>query len=154
MSVESARKYLVDKNLEDHIIEMEVSTATVDLAANALGVTPGEIAKSLTLWDKDKEPIMIVMAGDKKIDNKKYKGSFQTKAKMLSFEEVEEFIGHKVGGVCPFGVKEGVKLYLDQSLKEYETVYPACGSEFVVAKFKVDELKDAINAQGWVDIGK
>ncbi|MCD1146528.1 YbaK/EbsC family protein [Peptoniphilus sp. KCTC 25270] len=154
MSVENARKYLEEKNLSDHMIEVENSTATVALAAQELGVTEGEIAKSLTFWNKEKEPVLVLMAGDKKIDNKKFKAAFETKAKMLSFDEVEECIGHRVGGVCPFGLKEGVHVYLDESLKEYEIVYPAAGSEFVVSKFKVEELANATDAEGWVDVSK
>lgn len=154
MSLESARKFLEDRNLEDHIIELEESTATVSLAAQVLGVTEGEIAKSLTFWNKDKEPILILMAGDKRVDNKKLKTTFNSKMKMIDFDHVEEVIGHKVGGVCPFGVKDEVKIYLDKSLRDYERVYPSCGSEYVVAEFSVDNLESIIQSYEWVDITK
>lgn len=154
MSEENARKFLEEKNLGDHIIEIKESTATVELAAQALGVSQGEIAKSLTFWSKDHEPILILMAGDKRVDNKKFKALFETKAKMLTPEEVAQYIGHEVGGVCPFGLKEGVKVYMDQSLKDYQVVYPACGSHYLVARFDLDQLEYASEAQAWVDISK
>ena len=154
MSKEKAYADLEKKGLTDHFIETEESTATVEMAAAVLGVTPGEIAKSLTFRNAEKEPILIVMAGDKRVDNKKFKAAFQTKAKMLSAEEVAEEIGHEVGGVTPFGVNEGVKVYLDESLTAYDVVYPACGSEYAVAKFAVDELIDAVDGEGFVDVSK
>ena len=154
MSKEKAYAYLEKKGLTDHFIKTEKSTATVPMAAAVLGVTEGEIAKSLTFRNAEKEPIMIVMAGDKRVDNKKFKATFHTKAKMLSAEEVAEEIGHEVGGVTPFGVNEGVKVYLDESLKAYDVVYPACGSEYAVAKFAVDELIDAVDGEGFVDVWK
>ena len=154
MSKEKAYAYLEKKGLTDHFIETEESTATVPMAAAVLGVTEGEIAKSLTFRNAEKEPILIVMAGDKRVDNKKFKATFHIKAKMLSAEEVAEEIGHEVGGVTPFGVNEGVKVYLDESLKTYDVVYPACGSEYAVAKFAVDELIDAVDGEGFVDVWK
>ena len=154
MSKEKAYAYLEEKGLTEHFIETEESTATVEMAAAVLGVTEGEIAKSLTFRNAEKEPILIVMAGDKRVDNKKFKAAFHTKAKMLSAEEVAEEIGHEVGGVTPFGVNPGVKIYLDESLKAYDVVYPACGSEYAVAKFAVDELIDAVDGEGFVDVSK
>lgn len=154
MSKEKAYAYLEKKGLMDHFIETKESTATVPMAAAVLGVTEGEIAKSLTFRNAEKEPILIVMAGDKRVDNKKFKAAFHIKAKMLSAEEVAEEIGHEVGGVSPFGVNEGVKVYLDESLKAYDVVYPACGSAYAVSKFAVDELIDAVDGEGFVDVSK
>ena len=136
MSKEKAYADLEKKGLTDHFIETEESTATVEMAAAVLGVTEGEIAKSLTFRNAEKEPILIVMAGDKRVDNKKFKAAFQ------------------VGGVTPFGVNPGVKIYLDESLKAYDVVYPACGSEYAVAKFSVDELIHAVEGEGFVDVSK
>ena len=154
MSKERAFAFLEKKGLTAHFIETEDSTATVSMAAEVLGVTEGEIAKSLTFRDKDGTPILIVMAGDKRVDNKKFKATFGTKAKMLSPEEVADEIGHEVGGVTPFGVKEGVKLYVDESLRTYDIVYPACGSAYAVCRFRPDELIEAIDADGAVDVAK
>lgn len=154
MSKERAYAYLKEKGLTEHFIETKESTATVPMAAAVLGVTEGEIAKSLTFRNAEKEPILIVMAGDKRVDNKKFKATFHTKAKMLTAEEVAEEIGHEVGGVTPFGVNDGVKIYLDESLKAYEVVYPACGSAYAVSKFSIDELVAAVDGEGFVDISK
>ncbi|MDD7363627.1 MAG: YbaK/EbsC family protein [Peptoniphilus sp.] len=154
MSKERAFAYLEEKGYSDRIIESDASTGTVAEAAAAIGVTEGEIAKSLTFRDKDKHPILIVVAGDKRVDNKKFKATFETKAKMLKPEEVSEEIGHDIGGVTPFGAKEGVRIYLDESLKAYDTVYPACGSSNTAAKFKVDELSDMFGIDEFVDIAK
>ena len=126
MAIEQAKAYFVQWGMESKIQEFAVSSATVELAAQAVGCQPARIAKSLTFL-VDGQCIMIVVAGDKKIDNSKYKGKFHTKAKMLTAEEVENMVGHAVGGVCPFGIKEGVKVYLDTSLQRFETVFPACG---------------------------
>lgn len=153
MSQERAIKFLEDNGLGDRVILLEDSTATVALAAEVLGVMEGEIGKSLT-FHGDEGPMLILMAGDKKVNNRKFKDEFHYKAKMLSPKECSELVGHDVGGVCPFGINEGVTVYLDESLKDYETIYPACGSELAVAKMKVDELEDLVKAKGWVDISK
>ena len=127
MSIENVREYFRKFNMEDKIIELKESSATVELAARALNCEPARIAKTLSFHLEDC-PILILTAGDVKIDNKKYKEKFGTKARMLSFNEAETLIGHSVGGVCPFGIKEGVKVYLDNSLKRFQTVFPAAGS--------------------------
>ena len=121
MAFDKAKAYLRQYGLESHIMEFDTSSATVELAAKAVGCEPARIAKTLS-FKVEEQCILIVAAGDAKIDNKKYKAQFHTKAKMLSFEEVEDMTGHAVGGVCPFGVKEGVKVYLDASLKRFECV--------------------------------
>lgn len=153
MSFEKASDYLKGINLGDRIYEFEVSSATVELAAKALDTEPGRIAKSLTFKIDDK-PLMILFAGDVKVDNSKYKQTFGTKAKMLTREEVAEFIGHEVGGVCPFGINEGVRVYLDESLKKYDIVYPACGSDNSAVKLTIEELEKASKATEWVDVSK
>lgn len=154
MALDKAKEYLKKFNLDGEVIEHQVSTATVPLAAQAIGCTDGEIAKSLTFKDKDENAIMIVVAGDTRIDNKKFKAEFKYKAKMLSAEEVNEKIGHEIGGVCPFGINEDVKVYLDKSLQKYEIVYPACGAENATIKLSVEELFKLSNAIKWVDIAK
>ena len=127
MSLEKAKKYLEEKGYADHIIELEESSATVQLAAEALGVEPGMIAKTMSFL-VDGEPILILTEGTAKVDNRKYKDLFHVKAKMIPFGEVEEYIGHAPGGVCPFGIKEGIPVYLDESLKKFDTVYPAAAA--------------------------
>ena len=153
MSVASVKEYLKQFGADTRVVELETSTATVELAANALGCKPCEIAKSLT-FSVNGEPVMIVAAGDVRIDNRRFKDTFGVKAKMLTHEEVEEMIGHKVGGVCPFGVKEGVKIYLDESLRGFEYVYPAAGSENALMKLTLAELERFSGALGFVDVGK
>lgn len=127
MSIERVREYFRKLGIEDRVMEIDESSATVALAAKALGCEEGRIAKTIS-FSLDGEPILIVTAGDTKIDNAKYKSRFGKKAKMLSHEEAAQLIGHAVGGVCPFAVNDGVKIYLDESLKRFNTVYPACGS--------------------------
>ncbi|MDD6183627.1 MAG: YbaK/EbsC family protein, partial [Lachnospiraceae bacterium] len=144
MSIEKVRAYFKEQGIEDKIQEFEVSSATVELAAQALGCEPERIAKSITFQAGDRI-IMIVTAGDQKIDNPKYKAQFGTKAKMLAREEAEDLIGHAVGGVCPFAVNEGVEIYLDESLKRFETVFPACGSSNSAAEFTIPELEKYTN---------
>ena len=140
--------------MEDKILEFEVSSATVELAAAAVGVEGKRIAKTLSFKIEDKA-ILIVVAGDAKVDNKKYKATFHTKAKMLSPEEVEAMIGHGIGGVCPFGINEGVDVYLDESLKRFETVFPACGSSNSAIEMTIPDMeKYAQNFIGWVDVCK
>lgn len=148
---EIAKEYLKEKGYEDRIMVFDVSSATVDLAAKAAGVCPEEIAKSMTFMVEG-NPIMIVSSGDSKVSNSKFKQEFHTKAKMLSFEEVHELIGHDVGGVCPFGIKEGVKVYLDVSLKRFCEVYPACGSDNSAVRLSIEELEDACGLAEWVDV--
>lgn len=135
------------------IREFEVSSATVELAALAVGVEGKRIAKTLSFWVHER-PILIVTAGDAKIDNAKYKAKFGAKAKMLTFEEVEPVIGHGVGGVCPFGIREGIDVYLDVSLKRFETVFPACGSDNSAIELNMEELERYSGAKEWVDVCK
>lgn len=153
MSIERVRAYFKEQGIEDKIQEFEVSSATVKLAAQALGCEPERIAKSITFQAGDRI-IMIVTAGDQKIDNPKYKAQFGTKAKMLAREEAEDLIGHAVGGVCPFAVNEGVEIYLDESLKRFETVFPACGSSNSAAEFTIPELEKYTNYLEWIDVCK
>ncbi len=154
MSIEKAREYLIKKGFDPaRIIEFDTSSATVELAAEALGCDPEHIAKSIT-FSVNGEPVMILAAGDTKIDNPKYKAYFGTKAKMLTAAEVDELIGHSVGGVCPFGVNEGVKVYLDESLKRFETVYPACGSSNSCLKLTIAELEELSGYCEWIDVCK
>lgn len=153
MSAESVRSYLKQWNIDERIQEFKESSATVELAAQALGCEGKRIAKTLS-FNVDGRPILIVMAGDARIDNKKYKERFGTKAAMLKQEEVETLIGHPVGGVCPFAVKKGVKVYLDRSLKRFQTVFPACGSNKNAVELTIKELETCSGSCGWVDVGK
>lgn len=151
MSLEKAKKYLEEKGMAERILEFEVSSATVELAAQAVGCEPEKIAKSLTFMAAD-GPVMILCAGDAKIANPKYKAFFGCKAKMLTREEVSELIGHEVGGVCPFGINDGVKVYLDESLKRFEIVYPACGNASSAVKLSLNELEQLSGSAGWIDV--
>lgn len=153
MSIERARAYLKQYGIEERIQELPASSATVALAAKALGCEPQRIAKTLSFLVEEKA-ILIVAAGDVKIDNSKYKKQFGTKAKMLSSEQVTELIGHAVGGVCPFGVKEGVTVYLDESLKRFETVFPACGSSNSAIELTIPELEKYSAFVSWIDVCK
>lgn len=153
MSLKSATEYLKKFNLEKEIMEFDVSSATVKEAAIALNCEEKEIAKTLSFLVNEK-PIVIVVAGDAKIDNSKYKKEFQTKAKMIGFDDVEKLVGHAVGGVCPFGVNEGVLVYLDESLKRFEYVYPACGSSNSAIKLTIDKLEEIVELNKWVDVCK
>ena len=153
MSIERAREYLSKFGIEDRMQELPVSSATVALAAEALGCAPQRIAKTLSFMVED-NAILIVAAGDVKIDNSKYKKQFGCKAKMLSPEQVTELIGHAVGGVCPFGVNEGVKVYLDESLKRFETVFPACGSGNSAIEMTIEELEKYSGIDAWIDVCK
>ncbi len=153
MSYESAKAYLEEKGYGENIIIPETKSGTVEEAANALGVKPAMIAKTLSLLIHD-EVILIVTEGTAKIDNHKYKQTFHIKAKMIPYDDVDELVGHKPGGVCPFGIKEGIKVYLDVSLKKFETVYPACGNDQSAVKMRIEELEDASNYVGWVDVCK
>lgn len=153
MSIERVKKYFADFGIEDRVREFEVSSATVELAALALGCSEGKIAKSLS-YMVDGTPIIIVVAGDVKVSNSKFKSEFSTKAKMLTFEEVENLIGHKVGGVCPFAVNDGVRVFLDVSLKDYDTVFPACGSGNSAIELTIEELEEYSNFERWVNVGQ
>ena len=153
MSIEKVREYFRQYGMESRILEFAVSSATVELAAEAAGCAPQRIAKSLTFL-ADGRAIMVVAAGDAKIDNAKYKAQFGVKAKMLSPEQVEEKIGHQVGGVCPFGVSEEVAVYLDCSLKRFETVFPAAGSGNSAIELTIPELEQYSRCLAWVDVCK
>lgn len=154
MSIEAGRAYFRQFGMEDRVLEFDVSSATVELAAAALNTEGKRIAKSLS-FKVDEQPILIIAAGDAKVDNKKYKAQFGAKAKMLSPDEAVELIGHAVGGVCPFGIKDGVKTYLDESLRRFETVFPAVGGSNSAIELTIPELeKYAQNFQSWVDVCK
>ena len=151
MSQERAEKYLESKGFLDHVIRLEASTATVAEAADALGVEPGMIAKTMSFLQDD-QPILILTEGTARVENRKYKDTFHIKAKMIPFEEVEQWIGHAPGGVCPFGINDGVKVYLDESLRRFETVYPAAGDAHSAVKLTIPELEEVAGAVGWVDV--
>ena len=153
MAFDIAKEHLRKAGLEDRIYEFEVSSATVELAAQAVGCEPARIAKTLSFM-ADQKAVLIVAAGDAKVDNHKYKEQFHTKAKMLSPDEVTELVGHSVGGVCPFGVKEGVAVYLDESLKRFDVVYPACGSANSAVRLSIPELELSSGCEKWVDVCK
>ena len=153
MSIERARAHLRKWNLEDRIQEFDVSSATVELAARALNIEGARIAKTLS-YLVDGGAVLVVAAGDIRVDNRKFKDAFHTKARMLTPEQASEMVGHAVGGVCPFGVNEGVKVYLDVSLKRFETVYPAAGSSNSAIELSIPELEAASGSIGWVDVAK
>ena len=153
MSVERVREYFRGKGIEERILEFDVSSATVELAAKALHCGGKRIAKTLSFHVGDRV-ILIVTAGDAKIDNQKYKSQFGAKARMLSCDEAELLTGHPVGGVCPFAVNDGVDVYLDQSLRRFETVFPACGSSNSAIELTAEELEEHSDSLGWVDVCK
>ena len=153
MAIEKVREYFKSFGIEDRILEFEVSSATVELAAAVLGCEGKRIAKTLS-FSVNGEPILIVAAGDAKIANPKYKAQFGTKAAMLSYEDAEKLIGHAVGGVCPFAVNEGVLVYLDESLKRFETVFPACGSSNSAIELSIPELEKYSGFKEWIDVCK
>lgn len=153
MSIERVKAYFKQYGMEERIREFDVSSATVELAAAALACEPQRIAKTLSFLQGDKAAL-VCTAGDAKVDNHKYKERLGMKAKMLSFEEVEQMTGHAVGGVCPFAVKEGVSVYLDVSLKRFETVYPACGSANSAIELTIPELEKYSGYEEWVDVCK
>ena len=153
MSQKRAENYLEQKGFLDHVIRLEASTATVAEAADALGVEPGMIAKTMSFL-LDDQPILILTEGTARVENRKYKDTFHIKAKMIPFEEVEQWIGHAPGGVCPFGINDGVKVYLDESLRRFETVYPAAGDDYSAVKLTIPELEEVAGAVGWVDVCK
>jgi len=147
------KEYLKQYNLDNNIIEFEKSTATVELAAKALNCEEARIAKTLSFRLKEK-CILIVTAGNVKIDNAKYRNEFGEKAKMLQFDEVQEIIGHPVGGVCPFAVNENIEIYLDESLKRFETVFPACGSPNNAIEISPNKLEEITNCIKWINVTK
>ncbi len=154
MAIEKVRAYFQTFGIEDRIREFDVSSATVELAAAALGVEGRQIAKTMSFRRADGGALLVVCAGDVKVDNHKFKETFHTKAKMLTPDEAAAEIGHAVGGVCPFAVNEGVEIYCDESLKRFDTVYPACGSSNSAAAMTPDEVYRYANALGWVDVCK
>lgn len=153
MSIEKVKAYFKTKGIDERIQEFEISSATVSLAAKALHCEESHIAKTLSFHIGEKV-ILIVAAGDAKIDNAKYKAQFGTKAKMLSFDEAEPLIGHAVGGICPFAVNEDVEVYLDISLKRFHTVFPACGSSNSAIELSIAELEEYSNFIKWIDVCK
>lgn len=153
MAIEKVKKYFSQYDIDKRILEFDVSSATVELAADALKCEPARIAKTLSLVVNDRV-ILIVTAGDAKIDNAKYKSFFRVKAKMLSLEEVEEKVGHAIGGVCPFAVNDGIDIYLDNSLKRFDTVFPACGSSNSAIELTISELEKYSSYKEWIDVCK
>lgn len=153
MGVERVRKYFAEKNLAYEVLEFEVSTATVELAAEALNVEPGMIAKTMSFKAKDDGCLLLLAAGDKRVNNRLFKDTFHTKATMLSYDQVAEITGHPVGGVCPFGLKNELSVYLDVSLRDYEFVYPAAGSPKSAVKMTPDDLQE-VTGGTWVDVCK
>lgn len=153
MGIVQVREFFREQGMEERILEFEESSATVELAAQRLGCEPARIAKSLSFKVEEK-PVLVVTAGDARIDNGKYKAYFHTKARMLTRDEVEEMVGHAVGGVCPFAVKEEVTVYLDESLKRFTTVFPAAGSSNSAIEMNLQELEKYAASAGWVDVCK
>lgn len=153
MAIDKVREYMKKYGRENDIMEFGVSSATVSEAAQAIGCDEESIAKTLS-FIVNNIPIVIVIAGDKKIDNRKYKDYFHEKAKMVPYDKLVEIIGHEAGGVCPFGLNEGVLVYLDKSLKEHDIVYPACGSHNSAIKLSIDELENITNFEDWIDVSK
>lgn len=151
MAIDRVRAYFRQWNMEDRILEFDGSSATVELAAAAVGCEPQRIAKTLSFM-ADGAPILIVTAGDAKVSNAKYKAVFRTKAKMLSFEDAERLTGHAVGGVCPFAVNAGVTVYLDASLQRFDTVFPACGSSNSAIELSIPELETCSGSRAWVNV--
>lgn len=153
MAIEKVKAYFRQFGMADRVLEFPSSSATVELAAQALGCAPCRIAKTLSFMVEGR-PILVVAAGDARIDNPKYKAQFGAKAKMLTPGEVEELVGHAVGGVCPFGINEGVTVYLDRSLERFETVFPACGSGNSAIELTIGELERYSGYAAWVDVCK
>ncbi|MBC5627709.1 YbaK/EbsC family protein [Clostridium sp. NSJ-6] len=153
MSIKLVREYFKDLGIDDRIQEFDVSSATVELAAKALDVEAERIAKTLS-FKKDDSCILVVTAGDARIDNSKFKKKFHMKAKMLTLEEVDRIVGHSVGGVCPFAINTNIPVYLDESLKRFNTIFPACGSSNSAIELTCDELYKYSNSLEWVDVCK
>ena len=153
MAIEKVKRFFAELGEPERVIEFEQSTATSELAAEALGCEVGRIAKTISVF-VDKKPVLILMSGDMKLDNKKFKAQFNCRPHMIPVEEVEALVGHAVGGVCPFAVNEGVPIYLDASLKRFDVVYPAAGNDKSCARFALGELERYIKCAGWVDVAK
>lgn len=153
MSVEKVKEYFTSLGIEKKVIEFDTSVATVELAAAAIGCEGAKIAKTMAFYYGD-SCILVVTCGDTKIDNAKFKAVFGAKAKMIGFDDVEKVVGHAAGGVCPFAVNEGIKIYLDESLKRFESVFPSCGSHNSAAEFTIPELEKYSNFESWVDVCK
>lgn len=153
MAIEKVREYFARLGEPERVLEFEQSTATSEMAAETLGCEVGRIAKTISVF-VDKKPVLILMSGDMKIDNKKFRAQFNCRPNMIPVGEVEKLIGHAVGGVCPFAVNEGIPIYLDASLKRFDVVYPAAGNDKSCARFKVDELERYIDSAGWADVAK
>ena len=153
MAIERARAYLAERGLDDCIMEFEQSSATVELAAQVVGCEPARIAKTLS-FHVGERVALVLFAGDARIDNRKFKDRFHTKAKMLAADEAEELIGHGVGGVCPFGVNDCCDVYLDESLRRFDVVYPAAGTSASAVRLSLQELEDACMPCTWVDVSK
>lgn len=153
MSFEKVKAYFEEQGIGDKVLKFEQSSATVALAAAAVGCEPAKIAKTMSFY-VDEAPVLIVTAGDTKVDNKKFKAYFHQKAKMISFDEVEAAVGHAPGGVCPFVLKEGIKVYLDESMKRFDVVYPAAGSSNSAVKLTLDEMERYTGYTEWIDVCK
>ena len=153
MSIEKVKAFFREIGREGDVLEFPVSSATVELAAQAVGVIPARIAKTLSFLVEE-HAVLIVCAGDAKVDNSRFKAQFHCKAKMLSHDQVPELVGHEVGGVCPFGVKEGVQVYLDESLRRFDTVFPAAGSGNSAIQLTCDELEEYSRSLDWIDVCK
>lgn len=155
MAIETVREYFRQFGIEDRIMEFDVSSATVDLAAEAVGTEPARICKTLSFLKPEGGCILIQAAGDARIDNKKFKGQFHFKAKMLKPEQVIEYTGHAIGGVCAFGIqRDDVEVYCDESMKRFETMFPACGSANSAIEFTLEELEKYSGSKGWIDVCK
>ena len=153
MAIEKVKKYFAEIGEPERVVEFEELTATSEQAAHALNCEVGRIAKTISVF-VDKKPVLILLSGDMNLDNKKFKAQFKKRPSMIPASEVEKFIGHAVGGTCPFAVNDGVPIYLDESLKRFETVYPAAGNDKSVVKLQIDELEKYIKSAGWVDVAK
>lgn len=153
MAIEKVKAFFKERDMEERVLEFPVSSATVELAAQAVGCEPARIAKSLSFLVNDKA-ILVVAAGDARVDNPAYKAQFGVKAKMLGADQVEPMIGHAIGGVCPFAINEDVTVYLDESLKRFTTVFPACGSSNSAIELTLAELEQYSHATAWVDVCK
>lgn len=154
MSIERGREFFKQYGIDDRIMEFDVSSATVPLAAKAVGTEPDKICKTLSFLLKDGTPILILVSGESKIANPKFKAKFHEKARMIPADQVEELIGHDIGGVCPFGINDGVTVYLDKSLKKHEYVFPAVGSDNSAIKLSIEELEKYSGYTEWVDVCK
>ena len=153
MSIEKVKAYFAEYGMEDRVRVLEESSATVELAAQAVGVEPARIAKTLSFLVGG-QPVLVVTAGDTRIENKSFKARFSGKPKMLKPEQAVELVGHAVGGVCPFAVNDGVRVFLDVSLKRFETVFPACGSDNSAIELTIPELERCSRSEDWVDVCK